>query len=106
MSQHTTHLQAVPDNDLQYDVVSEYGIPSFEGQKVDGCRAKLTSASKLEIDTVSRVDDVVRLFVEGVVTGVGHIVDEQAGRLMRVHTIKVVEVVPLPQDFDPTAPNG
>lgn len=99
-----THLRAVGDS--EYDVVpgpaptSVSGLPKFEGQEVNDSRFKLTSVTDLEVDeSAHRIDDIMRLFVEGRITRVDHVVDEKTGLLKRVHTIKVIDAIPLPWDF-------
>ncbi len=97
-----THLRAVGDS--EYDVVpgpaSGSGLPKFEGQEVEFTRLKLTSVSDLEVgEDAYRIDDIVRLFVEGRIVRVDHVVDEKSGQLKRMHTIKVVDAIPLPWDF-------
>ena len=100
-----THLRAVSDS--EYDVEpgpapapSGSGLPKFEGQDVEFTRLKLTSVSDLEVgEDAYRIDDIVRLFVEGRIVRVDHVVDEKSGQLKRMHTIKVVDAIPLPWDF-------
>lgn len=93
-----THLRPVDDH--QPAAISG-GLPDFEGQTVHATRVKLSSVGKLEAgDQVSRIDDTVRMYVEGKVVRVEHVVDEPSGELMRIHTIKVIDAVQLPWDFD------
>lgn len=76
------------------------GLPDFEGQPVHYTRMKLAAVSDLEAgDDAVRLDDVVKMYVEGRVTRVDHVVDE-AGKLKRVHTIKVVDAVHLPWNLN------
>jgi hypothetical protein len=100
----TTHLRSVGDGEAPQLIVSTSevsGLPDFEGQPVDFTRVKLSSVSKLEAgEQFSRIDDTVRMFVEGRVVRVDHVVDELTGKLMRVHTVKVVDAIQLPWDFD------
>lgn len=71
----------------------------FEGQKVEGLLAKLTSVSGLEIsDDIHRIDDTVRMLVTGRVTRVDHVVNAKTGRLERIETIQVSEVIQVPWD--------
>lgn len=80
---------------------TESGLPDFEGAKVTDARLKLAAANDLEGPPLpSHIDDVVRLYIEGRVTRVDHVVDEKSGVLKRVQTIKVHEAVQLPWDFD------
>lgn len=94
-----THLRAVTD-DYDTPTRSVSGLPKFEGQDVEMARFKLTSVSDLEVgEDAHRIDDIMRLFVEGRIVRVDHVVDEKTGHLKRVHTIKVVEAMQLPWDF-------
>jgi hypothetical protein len=104
----TTTLRSVDGGGAPHAPVStgESGLPDFEGQPVDFARLKLTSVTDLEVnDEANRMDDVVRLFVEGRVVRIDHIVDERTGKLKRVHTVKVVDAIQLPWDFDTGAFN-
>jgi hypothetical protein len=103
----TTHLRPVGEGEPPQLVVSTTGLPDFEGQTVDFARLKLTSVSDLEVnEEANRMDDLVRLYVEGRVVRIDHIVDERTGKLKRVHTIKVVDAIQLPWDFDTGALDG
>lgn len=102
----SAHLRPVPDDDAfeqdrtpqrHQDVL----IPPFEGHDVEFTRAKLSAAGDLEIDAVNRIDDIVRMQVEGRVVRVDHVVDEKTGKMKRVHTIKVVDAVQITWDTDP-----
>lgn len=74
-------------------------LQKFEGEQVHGLRAKLTSATNLELsEDPHRLDETVRMLVTGRVTRVDHVVDERSGQLMRVETFKVVEAVEVPWD--------
>jgi hypothetical protein len=97
----TSHLRSVKPGESPEPVE---GLPDFEGQDVVYTRIRLAGANKLEAgDLVSRIDDTVRLYVEGQVTRIDHVVDPPSGRLMRIHTVKVVDAMQLPWDFDTTA---
>lgn len=94
-------LRAVPsDDDYAPDAFPQpRQLPDYEGQKVEGLNAKLTSVSGLEIsDEVHRIDDTVRLLVTGRVTGVNHVVNIKTGRLERIETIAVSEALQVPWD--------
>lgn len=92
------HLKAV---DADHVPLSASGVPDFEGQPVDFTRLRLTSVSQLEVDDqYARMDDTVRLFVEGRVVRVDHAVDDKTGKLARIHTIKVIDAIQLPWDWD------
>lgn len=88
------HLRAVDD---QPPAITPSGLPDFEGHPVDVARIKLTSVSDLEgpVDA-NRIDDIVRMVVEGRVVRVDHVVDEASGRLRRVQTVKVLDAVQVP----------
>lgn len=81
-------------------------IPPFEGHAVDFTRVKLSAAGDLEINEVNRIDDIVRMQIEGQVVRVDHVADEKTGKMKRVHTIKVVDAVQLPWDTDVHAHEG
>ena len=73
-------------------------IPEFEGHEVCFTKAKITSAASLEIDDKAfRHDDIVQVLVEGRVTGIDHKVNDRSGKLERIHTIKVIEALVLPE---------
>lgn len=93
-----THLRAVDEDHVP---APSSGLPDFEGQPVEFTRVKLAAVGNLEVgEEVSRIDDTVRMYVEGRVIRVDHVVDSTTGRLMRVHTVKVVDAIQLPWDFD------
>ncbi len=98
----TPHLRTVTTDDPSPLVsTGESNLPDFEGQPVDFTRIRLAAVNKLEAgEEWNRIDDVVRMYVEGRVVRVDHVVDEVTGKLMRVHTVKVVDAVVLPWDFD------
>lgn len=93
-------LRAVPSDDQFPDEFpAPRNLPDFEGQKVEGLLARLTSVTGLEIsDDVHRIDDTVRLLVTGRVTRVDHVVNAKTGRLERVETIAVSEAIQVPWD--------
>ncbi len=97
-----THLRSVGDDEASEEMMpSSNGLPDFEGQPVDFTRLKLGSASDLEVeDQINHIDDLVRLYVEGRVTRIDHVVDKATGKLKRVHTVTVVDAIQLPWDFD------
>ena len=71
----------------------------FEGEKVEGLRAKLISGAALELsEDHHRIDQTARLLVTGRVTRVDHIVEERSGKLVRVETFKIVDAVEVPWD--------
>lgn len=77
------------------------GLPDFEGEPVDHARLKLTGAGNLQgPDFPYRVDQVVKLVIEGRVTRVEHIVDNASGKLKRVQTISIIDVRDVPDSFD------
>lgn len=89
-------LEAVPDTGYYDSTPAERErpshIPAFEGKEVAFTKAKLTSAANLEIDDqVFRVDDYVRMVIEGRVSAVNHNVNDKTGNLERVHTIKAID---------------
>ncbi len=99
-----TILTVVRDIDHTRDALQvdepDLHLPTFEGEPVEGLRAKLTSTSNLEVsDAHHRLDDTARLLVTGRVTRVDHVVDERTGKLVRVETFKVVEAIEVPWDL-------
>ena len=75
-------------------------IPNFEGQSVDFTKASFTSGTNLEIDDkVFRTDEVVQFIVEARCAGINHKVNEKTGCLERVHSMKVIDVLPVPYEF-------
>lgn len=81
-----------------YDDNSEPNYGHFEGEPVNGLRAKLTSASIELGDDVHRLDQVTRLLVTGRVHRIDHAVDERTGDLLRIETFKVVDAIEVPWD--------
>jgi hypothetical protein len=103
------HLRPVGDGEAPQYVASigDSGLPDFEGQPVMFSRLKLTSVSDLEVvDEANRMDDLVRLYVEGRVVRIDHVVDERSGQLKRVHTVKIIDAIQLPWDFNTGALDG
>jgi hypothetical protein len=68
-------------------------LPSFEGKPVSTTKIRIVSPVGLDIDNeVLRMDDIVRMVVEGRVTKVEHVVNDKSGEIERIQTIKVIEV--------------
>lgn len=88
---------------VDYPVAGQDGVLYlFEGEAVHRTKAKLTSASGLDIDdAVFRVDDVVRFVVEARISGVDHKIAAD-GKIERVHTAKAVDAVVIDWDLDIT----
>ena len=81
--------------------------PDFDGKVVDDVAMKfsgLASAIPCE-DKVLRIDNVVRVTMEGVVTAVEHKVDKD-GNLIRIQTVKPQDVQFTPFDPDDPADDG
>jgi hypothetical protein len=79
-------------------------IPYYEGRQVHATALKVQSVSHLECDgRVLKLDDIVRLTVEGRVSSVNHMVNEKTGELMRVQTVKAIDVSFA--SWDPADPN-
>ena len=104
----TSHLRPVADGETHQIVAStDSGLPDFEGLPVAFSRLKLTSVADLEVnEEANRMDDIVRLYVEGRVVRVDHVVDEKSGMIKRLHTIKIIDAVQLPWDFDSAVIHG
>lgn len=66
-------------------------IPDFEGKPVGFTKAKVTSTTLDIDDQVFRLDEYVRMEVEGRISAVDHKVNDKTGALERIHTIKVVD---------------
>lgn len=79
------------------------GIPDFDGKVVDDTAMKFSGlASAIPCgEKVLKIDNVVRIAIEGVVTGVDHKVDKD-GNLTRIQVIKPLDVEFTP--WDPTDP--
>lgn len=94
----TVDLSVVPtEPEYENRQVTPAHIPAFEGKDVSFTKAKLTSTSNLEVDDqVFRVDEYVRMEIEGRVVDVAHRVNQTTGALERVHTIKAIEATVLP----------
>lgn len=72
-------------------------IPRFEGKEVATTKLVIGSARNLDIDDrVLRTDAIVRVAIEGRVTGVHHRVNERTGELERIQTVKAIDVEFLP----------
>jgi hypothetical protein len=94
----TNHLRPVADDEK---LPASSGLPDFEGQPVMSTRLRLTSVSGLEVDDdVSHIDEIVKMYIEGRVVRVDHVVEEKTGFLLRVHTVKVLDAIQLPWGFD------
>lgn len=75
-------------------------IPMFEGHEVKATKAQVTSVSALEIaDSVFRMDEIVKMVVEGRVINVQHKVNAK-GDLERIHTVKAIDALVLDSDMD------
>jgi hypothetical protein len=69
------------------------GIPAYEGRQVHATALKVASVSNLECDDrVVKLDDIVRLVVEGRVSSISHTVNDKTGELIRVQTVKAIDV--------------
>lgn len=72
-------------------------IPKFEGREVAGAAVKISGKAPLDDlhDVILEVDDRVQLRATYTVLGVNHEVNKQ-GQLIRVHTLKPVEMALAP----------
>ena len=87
---HSIQGEAMPNSD----------IPRFEGNEVTSTRAKVTSASNLDVgDQAFKMDQTVRMVVETRVDGVSHDVDKD-GKLVRVHRMKVLDSIVIDWKLD------
>lgn len=80
-------------------------IPQFEGRPVDHTMVKVRGAVPLDDlnDVVLGMDDCVQMISTFRVVGVDHTVDEKTGNLVRLQTLKPVEMALHP--FDANDPN-
>lgn len=68
-------------------------VPTFEGHAVSTTKLRLVTPSSIDIENVVlRMDDIVRIVVEGRVTKVDHVVNEKTGELERIQTVKVLDI--------------
>lgn len=91
------------DDEDAVDVVTKLSvsIPPFEGQEVQATKVSFTSGTNLEVeDAIYRSEDIVRFVVEARVSAVNHKTDETTGNLVRIHTLKVIDVTEVPYDLD------
>lgn len=82
-----------------------YEIPNFEGRPVDHTVVKVTGSTPLDDleDVPLGIDDAVQMISVFRVVGVDHSVDPKTGKLIRVQTLKPVEMQLHPLDpSDPT----
>jgi len=90
-------LSVIPGGEDAVQVVPEYEdrrqnhIPSFEGKEVALTKAKITSIALRIEDRVFRVDEYVRMYIEGRVSGIDHKVNDKTGGLERIHVIKAID---------------
>lgn len=97
----TAHLHSVDPTGPPSISGTESGLPDFEGHTVNAGRIKLSGGSNLEGPAYpNHIDDIVRLFVEARVVRVDHAVDEPTGKLNRIQTIKIIDAIQLPWDYD------
>lgn len=82
--------------------------PSFEGKPVDAVRVVQTASRGAfdGVDTVMSVDDRVLVMAQFVCVGVSHEVDDKTGNLVRVQTLKPVEMILHPWDVNDPEDDG
>lgn len=76
-------------------------MPQFQGKDVSQTKVKFTGGAKELFTIPPKLDQIVKVEIEGRVSGVAHVVDESTGDLVEVVTVKVldlngVEVLALP----------
>lgn len=83
-------------------------IPAFEGRPVDGVAVKMSGAAPFDdlTDIVLSVDDVVQTLTMYRVVGVSHTVEQKTGKIVRVHTLRPVEMALQPLDPSDPHDNG
>jgi hypothetical protein len=80
-------------------------IPMFEGRPVDATAIKVTGASPLDDleEQVLSIDDCVQMISMFKCVGVHHQVDKATGKLIRIQTLRPIEMALQPLDpEDPT----
>lgn len=80
-------------------------IPHFEGRPVEATAIRVSGASPLDDleDQVLSIDDCVQMISMFKVVGVHHTVDKSTGKLIRVQTLRPIEMALHPLDpEDPT----
>lgn len=77
-----------------------YDPPNFEGRPVDHTVVKMSGAAPLDdlCDIALSIDDCVQMISMFRVVGVHHKVDEKTGKLVRVQTLRPVEMALHPLD--------
>jgi hypothetical protein len=96
--------ESAPQREATVGRLDRPGV-TFEGKPVSAIRLRFTGLSApLECaDRVAGVDDLVRVSIEGRVVAVDHKVDDKTGELIRVQTVKPLDMDFLP--FDDSDPN-
>lgn len=74
--------------------------PAFEGKPVDAIQIVATASKTAfdEVDTFMSVDDRVLVMAQYVCVAVGHIIDDKTGNLVRVQTLRPLEMALTPWD--------
>lgn len=67
-------------------------MAQFQGKDVQETRVKLSGGAKELFSLPPKIDQIVKVELEGRVSGVSHVVDEQTGNLVEVVTIKVMDI--------------
>lgn len=67
-------------------------MQQFQGKDVQETRVKLSGGAKELFTLPPKIDQIVKVEIEGRVSGVSHVVDEKSGNLVEVVTIKVMDV--------------
>jgi hypothetical protein len=82
-----------------------YNIPHFEGRPVEATAIRVTGASPLDDldEQVLSVDDCVQMISMFKCVGVNHQVDKNTGKLVRVQTLRPIEMALQP--LDPNDPD-
>jgi hypothetical protein len=83
-------------------------LPAFEGRPVNGVQIKVSGSAPLDdiAGLPLGIDDRVQMLSIYTVTGVHHSVDPKTGDLIRVQTLKPVEMHLMPFDENDPADDG
>lgn len=78
----------------------ERELPPFEGQTVHETKVKMASCPDVDMGSEDplRIDQTIRMLVTARVARVDHVVNDKTGHLQRVHTLKVVDAMPVAWD--------
>lgn len=67
-------------------------MDQFQGKDVQQTKVKFSGGAKELFTIPPQIDQIVRVEIEGRVSGVAHQVDESTGNLVEVVTVKVMDL--------------